>query len=67
MMRQKTHPYKDLYMVDRMNASSHYNNLNGLDNFSVTMDWKTEDENIDYAEFSDYYYLEYSFELDLGE
>lgn len=55
-------PYKGLYVVDKMNSSSSYSNKNGVNNFNVTMKWKTEDESIDYADFTDEYYLEWSSE-----
>lgn len=43
-------PYEGLYEVDKMNSSSKYSYNKGVDELIVTMNWKTEDENIDYAD-----------------
>ena len=58
-------PYEGLYEVDKMNSSCKYSYSKGVNNFSVTMKWRTSDENIDYAKLTDEYYLEYSYD-DLG-
>ena len=55
-------PYEGLYEVDRMNSSNSYSNMSGTNVFTVKMSWKTKNENIDHAEFSDEYYLEWAFE-----
>lgn len=55
-------PYEGLYEIDKMNSSTSYSYSKGVDEFVVTMNWKTEDQNIDYAQFTDEYYLEWSFE-----
>lgn len=48
-----------------MNSSSSYSYDGKNNTFKVTMSWVTKDDNIDHAEFSDEYYLEYSMEEDM--
>lgn len=53
-------PYSGLYFIDKMNSNFSYSYKKGVNNFEITMKWKTEDENIESAEFSDFYYLEWA-------
>lgn len=58
-------PYSGLYEMDRMNNSCSYSYSKGVNKFTINMKWKTEDENVDYAEYTDEYFLEWSME-DMG-
>ncbi len=53
-------PYEGLCIIDRMNSSSTYEHKNGEDHFSATMKWRTENENIDFAQYSDEFFLEWA-------
>ena len=55
-------PYAELNMVDKMNSSCSYSYKKGVNVFSVKMQWRTKDETVDHAEFTDEYYLEWSTE-----
>ena len=55
-------PYEGLCIIDRMNSNSSYEHKKGVDHFSTTMKWRTENENIESAEYSDEFFLEWSFE-----
>ena len=53
-------PYEGLYEIDRMNSSCSYSGSPGKNVFKVKMEWATKDDNIDHAEFSDEYYIEWT-------
>lgn len=53
-------PYEGLYEIDRMNSSNSYEYKNNASTFKVKMEWRSKDENIDHAEFSDEYFLEWT-------
>ena len=51
---------KDTYLIDRMNSKFSYKYGNGKHVFDVTMKWRTEDENIVSAQYTDEFFLEWS-------
>ena len=53
-------PYEGLYLIDKMNSSNSYEYKKGVNNFTVKMQWRTKDENIESAQYTDEYYLEWS-------
>lgn len=52
--------YEGLCIIDRMNSSSTYEHKKGEDHFSATMKWRTENENVDFAQYSDEFFLEWA-------
>lgn len=52
--------YEGLYEMNISSGSAHYERKDGIDTFSATMKWAPNDENVDYAEYTDEYYLEWT-------
>lgn len=55
-------PYEGLNIIDKMNSSNSYEHKKGVDYFSTTMKWKTENENIESAQYTDEFFLEWALE-----
>lgn len=55
-------PYEGLCVIEKMNSSSSYQQKKGVNYFSTTMKWRTENENIESADYSDEFFLEWASE-----